>query len=303
MKNTFRSVYALLLFAVIILFAACQVEKVQEAAETHQVAPKANCNPESRDLPNAISSVNTRDGHMVLLRTRSLPELGMQLFLLTKIDPGTQAIIWEEQVGSLTHDFHYPQKIIQTKTGYAAVGFAENYTTGKMDAMLVLMDERGNWSRKFYETTGDIRAFDIVETDRQFLIIGEGRSNDQGDIIIITTNKKGGRISTRSIPKDGQQTLRSIAQTEDNGFIAVGTFKANDQDDVYLVKFDENFQIAWEKTFQYTPAEMTNTLINTFPNGYVLTFIDQDLFHHTIYLHLQNPESIALSAPSASSQT
>lgn len=146
---------------------------------------------------------------------------------------------------------------------------------------------------KTYGGSGEDQAVDIVRAnDGNYVIVGTTTSTD-GDIIGKTGNDRdywllkvtplGDIIWSKIYGGSGEDVATAIAKTPDGGYVVSGHSRSNDGDvggnegfhDYWIVKFDDNGGLIWERNFGFAGSDQAFNVITTKDGGYFATgFLD-----------------------------
>lgn len=202
-------------------------------------------------------------------------------------------IQWQKTLGG--SDTDEAQSIQQTSDGgYIIAGYTSS-TDGDVtnkkkenigDYWVIKLDPSGNieW-QKVFGGDGYDRAESVQQTvDGGYIVAGLSKSNFGKKIknLIFSDNKswilkldKDGIIQWQKVYEgQGGNAPKSIQQTQDKGYIMVGysrtTVALNSQYNFYVVKFDENGNIQWQKSLGGTNNEEANSVLQTKDGGYII---------------------------------
>lgn len=177
--------------------------------------------------------------------------------------------------------------LIQTNDGgFALIGYSqsndgdvsENY--GANDLWVLKTDSNGTvlWQKSFGFLGADIGLSIIQTNDSGFLLVGvldvtasEGQGNSKsaakqhagGDYWAIKLNASGEKEWSRYYGGTFTDTPYDVIQTEDNGYLIVGSSDSDDVDitnnkgtyDFWVVKISESGTLLWEKSFGGTQID------------------------------------------------
>ena len=258
------------------------------------------------DNEQASSIQNTSDGGFIIsASTRSddgdinSANQGFNDLWILKLS-GSGDILWENTYGFAGNDQAY--HVIPTQNGgYLLSGVLDVTASGGAgnagrsagnhaggDYWVIYTDGAGElvWSRYFGGTFTDT-AYEAVETDNgDFIIIGSSDSTDVDiidnkgayDFWIIRINKSGDFVWRKNFGGSEIDLPYAITKTSDGNFIVAGDTRSNDQNvsnlygnaDVWLVKFDENGSIIWEKNYGGTQFESARDIVNLSNGSYAV---------------------------------
>ena len=142
------------------------------------------------------------------------------------------------------------------------------------------------WQKSFGGTLID-RAYSIQPTtDGGFIIAGGSTSNDGDvsanhggyDLWIVKINSGGNLQWQKSFGGSGLESIQSIKQTSDGGFILAATSISNDGDvsgnhgnfDFWIVKLDLNGNLQWQKSLGGTGNDQATCIETTSDGGYIV---------------------------------
>lgn len=194
----------------------------------------------------------------------------------------------EKLVGGDAYD--YADKLYKTPEGnFAIVGFSYSaelpgYNEGE-DAYIIKLDENGNEldQRLFggngvYDKCDDI----IQKDDGGFVCVGMSSSTDidgnkEGrDAYLLRVDKDLNLVSQELLGGDGSDYFHSIMQTQNRGFIALGSTTSSEKDgykgenDIYFVRLDNSGNVINEKLFGNEGSDHINKFIQTQDGGILL---------------------------------
>ncbi len=196
------------------------------------------------------------------------------------------------------------QSVVKTNDdGYAAFGFTQSNDgdiTDKpvigYDYWLVKYDSNDQmlWSKTF-GGTGDDRGNTLIATnDNGFLLIGASRSNDEDvttnfgadDFWIVKLDALGNITWEKTFGFSGFDRAYSAIQTNDGGYLITGSLdvtasnlQGNDRStrqahaggDYWAIKLDANGNKIWRRYFGGSLTEVTNGVVQTNDNGFILS--------------------------------
>jgi len=183
---------------------------------------------------------------------------------------------WSKYYGGNDKEFAYA--IEDTSDGgFAMAGVTQSFGAGSSDFWLVKADEDGNaeWNKTYGGVDSDV-ANSLVQTkDGGFAIAGITSSYGAGgsDIWLVKTDSGGNVEWNKTFGGEGQESLRCIVQTHDEGYAITGTTTSYDGDP-WLIRVDSSGNIVWNRT--YENAGDVNSLVQTPDDGFVLAGNKQD---------------------------
>jgi hypothetical protein len=201
--------------------------------------------------------------------------------------------LWTKTLGGSYADEAF--SILQTSDGGCAVvgsTFSSDGdvvgNNGESDVWIVKMDCTGKLEKTitlgggFYEA-----AYSIIQTvDSGFVIAGCASSTD-GDVHgnkgskdgwVVKLDHLGDTVWTRTYGGFYDDELKSVAQTNDGGFILAGSSRSNNGDvrgnhgggDSWVLKIDSKGEILWSKALGGNKSDEANSVCQTSDGGFVM---------------------------------
>ena len=109
--------------------------------------------------------------------------------------------------------------------------------------------------------------------DMSIILIGitQGIENDYEEVLIVKIFTNGDIIFTRRIGKSRSIATPAICPTSDNGFVvsySADNFDGNNYD-IFILKFDSNVNLVWEKCYSSTENETVKSIKQT-KEGFIM---------------------------------
>ncbi len=166
----------------------------------------------------------------------------------------------------------------QTPTnGYIATGMTHIFGAGGQDVYLIKTDSNGDtlWTKTYGGPLNEWGYSIIVTLDSGYVIAAYTTSFGVGlcDVYIIRTNSNGDTIWTRTIGNTAEYAgATAIINTTDGNFAITGTTTLGGTDDnVFLVKLNQNGDTLWTSTYGGNNSDYSKDLIQTSDGGYAIT--------------------------------
>ncbi len=221
----------------------------------------------------AYAVQQTSDSGFILAGSTSSYGLGSSDTYIIKTD-ATGDTIWTKFYGG--NGSESGQSIQQTNdNGYIVAGSTLSFGVGKWDMHLIKTDPNGDtiWT-KTYGGAEDDFAYSVQQTnDNGFIIAGATNSFSSGtepDVYLVKTDSIGDTIWTKTYGGPLNDFSYSVQQTNDNGYIIVGTTYMGTKRDVFLIKTDAAGDTLWTRTFGSTETEIGYSVMQTNDNGYII---------------------------------
>jgi hypothetical protein len=204
-------------------------------------------------------------GYLIAGMTRTIYAGDTDIYMVKTNAVGD--IQWTKQYGGFQPE--YANGMVATEDGgFLVIGFTKSYGAGNGDCWLLRLNSSGDlvWS-KTYGGTGDDDGKEIIRTsDGNYIFVG--RTNYSGganfDGFLKKVDGSGNEIWTKYYGGSAYETLRSVKQCSDGGFIAIGqtlTFGNAGVGDIYLVRTNSNGDQAWYKTYGGTNEDDGNFVL------------------------------------------
>lgn len=225
------------------------------------------------DYSSALAAAN--DGGFMVVGYTFLNNLNTAWAIKTD---GNGNKLWQKNL-SQSSDAK-PTAIISTNDGaFLVVGY--NYTSGSRDGWVAKIDNNGNqlWSKNFGGSGEDWFTGIVKSSDGGYAISGYSTSST-GDLTsahgnfdgwVVKIDGSGNKLWSTSLGGSNEDYFKSIIQTNDGGYVAVGYTKSNDGDitlnkggyDEWLVKFDGSGNKMWSKTYGGMNEEYVTSVVTT----------------------------------------
>ncbi|MEM9849251.1 MAG: hypothetical protein AAF847_15305, partial [Bacteroidota bacterium] len=209
------------------------------------------------------------------------------LFLFTSI---LSAQGWKRTTGGSKDD---PCKaIVQMEDeGYILVGDAESFgDDGDRDVYVVRYDLNGNqqWSQFYDEGLVEFAYDAVVSPKGEVLIVGdiEFDRTEEKDAYLIKINEFGDFKWSKRFGVGGEETFRSIINSNDNGFVMAGytTSFGNRSQNMYIVKVDASGEEVWSKNYGGDVDEEAMSVVAV-EDGYVMAgYVENSSLDRDFYL-------------------
>jgi hypothetical protein len=140
----------------------------------------------------------------------------------------------------------------------------------------VKTDANGNmrWSNHYGGDQQDSGESVRQTSDGGFIIAGRTLSGvESSDVYLIKTDVNGNKIWEKTYGGSGIDYGESVQQTSDGGFIIAGRTSLDPEsqdEDVYLIKTDENGSLMWEKHFGGANIDRGHSVRQTADGGYII---------------------------------
>jgi len=206
---------------------------------------------------------------------------------------------WQKSLGG-TDDDNLVTILQTSDKGYIIGGYSysndgditeHHGSTTNSDYWVVKLDTTGNiqWQKSLGGT--DVEFFKAIQQtdDRGYIVGGDSRSND-GDVIgnhgqydywVVKLDLNGNIKWQKSLGGADHESLTSVQQALDKGYIIAGNSNSNNDDvamhygtsttnDSWIVKLDKSGVIQWQKSLGSEKDDKVNTILQTNDKGYIV---------------------------------
>ncbi|KPJ74306.1 hypothetical protein AMJ52_01090 [candidate division TA06 bacterium DG_78] len=178
--------------------------------------------------------------------------------------------LWTRSYGWVGDDRGYSVQQTQ-EGGYIVAGFKYCWPTSS-DAYLIKTDSLGDslWTRTYGGMGGDY-GFSVQQTQEGGYIVAGGTNSfeDGFQVYLKKTDSLGYTLWTRTYGGVGADWGMSVQQTQDRGYIVAGTYNYSGSSQVYLIKTDQNGNVA---VAEGSSTELPKPLLlQNYPNPFNLT--------------------------------
>lgn len=218
------------------------------------------------DLKRASMS-QLKEGNPIHKLLLSMSKFGMTI-LAVLLSFSLNAQGWEKSFGGGKTE--EGRAVLQTiDLGYIAVGLAESFgADNDQDIYVVRTDIDGTliWS-KIYDEGIKEQANAIIQTeDKGFLIVGDivDEAGASEKVYLLKISKKGKFEWSRKYPSNARENGKDIVKAPDGGYAIIGTTKDTDngEDDILLIKVDENGNELWRKHYGGEKDDRGSAIVN-----------------------------------------
>ena len=246
----------------------------------------------------ASSVIQTPDGNFVLAGyTRSFGQGGADVYVI-KLDSAGN-MLWSRVIGGNADEM--AADIIQTTDGgFLLTGGTYSFGQGNADILVIKLDSNGNlqWTRTIGGNNTDWGNSAVQTDDGGYIITGITSSFGQGtyDVYILKLDSSGNLLWTRTIGGTNDDRSYAITKTSEGKYVITGYTKSFGQgnEDIYLIKLDNNGNIEWRRTIGRTQKEWGYSIVQTTDGGYAIAgMIDTSgLAHLDFYILKLNAQGM-----------
>ncbi len=228
------------------------------------------------DTDFGFSVQETSDGGYIISGDTASYGVGDRDLWLIKTDAlGNE--IWNRTWGGTNWDCG--NSVLQTTDGgFVVAGWVDFASSGNDDVCLIKTDAAGNelWKKTYGGSSTD-RGHSVQQTsDGGFVICGHTYSYDSGynDVWLIKTDSSGNELWNKSYGGSEHENGRSVAQTNDGGYIIAGhteTFSSGGYD-LWLIKTNSTGDSEWDKVYGSSSYDDYGSSVQqTTDSGYIIT--------------------------------
>jgi len=196
-------------------------------------------------------AIETSDGGFIAVGVGTANSSTNDDLLLLKAD-STGSILWTNLIGGVGTDDGL--SVVETSDGgYFIAGDTYSFGPSGSNVYLVKTDSNGNavWSTTFGTPQQDHGQSILKTSTGNYLIIGSGDGVlSEDDVYLILVSENGDEIWSTLYDMSDQQSARFAEETSDGGYIIIGTTDTiYNQDNILLIKADENGNAIWDTQF------------------------------------------------------
>ena len=203
-------------------------------------------------------------------------------FLIAGLSSNNSWLIKIDNIGNKLWDKTFDNgllySMISTKDGcFLITGLTEPKGSFKWDVWLAKIDNNGNylWDKTYGGDNNDWAKSVISTSDGGFLISGctYSKGAGKGDIWLIKTDENGNKQWDKTYGGSDSDWANSVISTIDGSFLITGYTKSKGagQEDVWLIKTDNNGNMLWDKTFGGLNNDEANSVIVTNDEGFLIS--------------------------------
>lgn len=193
-------------------------------------------------------------------------------FLYAQTAPDT---LWTKHFGGIHEDSSTCIRE-NSDSSLIIIGTTDQTGNGMNDIWLIKTDENGNmlWDKTFGGNQNDFSIMGQQTADGGFIIAGttESFGNGMRDFWLIKTDADGNEEWNQTYGTAENDRTQYVEQTSDGGYVVTGgtgNFENNNQD-VWLIKTDENGNLEWQQTYGGNGNEKTYTVHQETDGNYIL---------------------------------
>jgi len=229
---------------------------------------------DAASVVKGISIENSPDGGYWVLGSIELPTKSS--LYITKIS-GTGTVLRERTYG-FENTTNVITAIAQNAVGDIAVAGTVTNTspTNPKDMRVVLTNNLANlkWDYAFNKNPEDV-GVDLKLIPNGYVLLGTTIANGNSDIIVNRLNEVGEATLSVTVGGEGNQIARSVAPTQDGGFIVVGDIEKTGngstiQTDIYVAKLDYFGNVEWTKTFGSSEPDNASVVCQDTDGNYTI---------------------------------
>jgi hypothetical protein len=221
-----------------------------------------------------FSIIQTKDGGYAACGYTGAKDWGEVDSWVIKLDETVNAV-WDKIFGGIGWD--EANSMLQAEDGsFIVFGFVQSKDKGREDGWIAKLDENGEmiWDKAFGGSQNDEIFSGIKTTDGGYAVCGYTESKGAGgyDAWIAKLDENGEMAWDKTFGGIEAEVANSIIQTRDGGYALAGytLSKGVGREDAWMIKLDENGEMAWDKTFGGSDEDVVRCIIQTRDGGYVL---------------------------------
>jgi hypothetical protein len=184
--------------------------------------------------------------------------------------------LWSKIFPNDSSEWIHSFEFSEYDSGIIMVGSSDiNKKLKETDIEICKTDKAGNllWT-KYYGGEGNDIGHDLISyKNDQIIIIGrkDDLEKDTRSLWILCINNSGDTIWTKE-----ERCLVDIAEaekiikTKDGGYVIVGNLIKNGNNDIWITKFDEAFNVVWCKLYDFGDSDLGHAIANV-DDGFIVT--------------------------------
>ena len=219
------------------------------------------------------SVVQSNDGGYVAVGYQDSQAQGSYDALIVKYDSNLN-VIKQSGLGGSDND-RYESVIRSNDGGYVAVGHQTSQGQGSTDALIVKYDSNLNVIKQsgLGGSDNDYYISVIQSNDGGYVAVGYQASQGQGsyDALIVKYDSNLNVIKQSGLGRSGGDYYRSVIQSNDGGYVAVGHQASQGQGswDALIVKYDSNLNVVKQSGLGGSSNDHYQSVIQNNDGGYV----------------------------------
>ena len=236
----------------------------------------------------------TSDGGYIFAGSTEMADIGGQDIWVSKFTV-TLDIEWQRAYGGSDEGYIYNPEGIEVvyddedvcsvqqtnDGGYILNGLYRDPMESNWEAMISKLDASGNieWKQTCLGYFGPNCIYSVQQTsDGDFVFAGYASNQEPGpssqqhkDILVLKLDSEGLLEWKRTFGGSADDCAYSIQQTEDGGFILMGTSLSYGlgEGDILIMKLNSSGEIEWQRTYGTYSKEEAHSLLQTSDGGYL----------------------------------
>jgi hypothetical protein len=178
-------------------------------------------------------------------------------------------LVWEKTFGGIGDDRAF--YAIAIEHGFLVVGSTKSVIENTAVAFIVCLDGDGNqlWNKTYPYAAGSEFRY-IINLSDGFLLVGnEFTSNSDPNGFVIKIDNEGNMLWNITLGGERVDRLFSAAKGQD-GFLLAGLTENTGNSNVWLTKINDNGEIMWNKTFDWSMDDAARATISTTDNAFLV---------------------------------
>jgi len=187
--------------------------------------------------------------------------------------------------------------------GYILCGYTNSYGAGFDDIYVIRTDSVGGvvWAKVFGSPSSE-RGHEVIATsDGGFAVVGGTYSFGAGgmDAYLLKLDMNGDIEFLRAYGGTGYDEAFSVIQTNDGGFVFVGTISSFGAggEDIYFVRTDTKGEVMWSRTYGGDVWDRASSVEQTSDGGYIIAGFTESfamMKHYAFQCYLLKLDSIGV---------
>jgi hypothetical protein len=221
----------------------------------------------------AYDGQETSDGGFIMIGSTEYYGAAENMYLVKTDSYGKK--LWAKDYGGSDDELAYSGQET-SDGGFILFGRTFSFGAGKADLYLLKTDASGNelWSKTFGGADNDYGTSVQETSDGGFIMLAYTYSfgNGGSDFYLVKADKDGNELWSKTFGGSGREWSTAVKETSDGGFIMCGSTESFGVSisGIYFIKTDSSGTKLWDKIFDGSGYDNSNSLIETSDGDFIL---------------------------------